>query len=187
MRDHLMARFRWTAHFRRPSLDLWLCDEFVDVINIEEKFGAVTFPRLGQRNTEIRPDLRRMPPQHDDSVRKQYRFLDVMRDQENAFCRDFLPQPQLHQFAAQVLRRKDVESRKRFVHKQDFGLHRQRSCKRFMPPERSFGYAVSKPSKPTEAKVRNARRCRSSCPMPRASNGTSTLSRTVSHGNNAKL
>ena len=57
----------------------------------------------------------------------------------------------------------------------------------FMPPERSFGYAISKPSRPTESRMRRARFIRSVRAMPRALSGASTFSITVSHGNSAKL
>ncbi len=57
----------------------------------------------------------------------------------------------------------------------------------FIPPESSFGYADSNPSRPTASIILSARLCRSIGGNPRASSGASTFSSTVSHGNSAKL
>ena len=56
-----------------------------------------------------------------------------------------------------------------------------------MPPESSFGYALWNPSNPTVSRIAFARSRRSSAPSPRAFSGASTFSRTVNHGNSAKL
>ena len=56
-----------------------------------------------------------------------------------------------------------------------------------IPPDSSFGYADSNPSRPMIPIACFARARRSSAATPAARNPSSTLSSTVSHGNSAKL
>ncbi len=65
--------------------------------------------------------------QHDDAIRQQHRFFDVVRDDENRARRHLLAKPQLEQFVAQVFRREHVECGKGLIHEQDFGLNHQRT------------------------------------------------------------
>ena len=62
-------------------------------------------------------------------------------------------------------------------------LFRANPTRCFIPPESSFGYAVSNPSSPTVSSVFSARFRRSTAPTPRASSGASTFSRTESPRN----
>jgi hypothetical protein len=56
-----------------------------------------------------------------------------------------------------------------------------------MPPESSFGYEFSNPSRPTVSRIFNALFRRGIDGVPVALSGTSTFSNTVSHGKSAKL
>ena len=57
----------------------------------------------------------------------------------------------------------------------------------FIPPDSSFGYANSNPSRPTVSRILRLRLWRSIASTPRAFSGASTFSSTVSQGNSAKL
>ena len=76
---------------------------------------------------KIRANPGRIAPEHDDPVGQQNGFLNVVGHQENAFRRDLLVEPQLHQFAAKVLRRQHVERGERLIHEQDLRFNRQRA------------------------------------------------------------
>src|SRR5262245_38133406 len=71
----------------------------------------------------------RISPQDNDTVRKLHGFFNVVRDHENAFCRDFLSKPELEQFSAQVLGRQDIKSGKRLIHEENLRFYGERTRK----------------------------------------------------------
>src|SRR5579862_9670416 len=111
MRQHAVRPFRLPVRGGRWSgREFWLGHELVDVIHVQKELGRVAFAGLRERDSKVCADLCRIAPKNDDAVRELNGFLDVVRYQENTLRRNLLPEPQLHQFAAQVLRGKNIES-----------------------------------------------------------------------------
>jgi hypothetical protein len=79
----------------------------------------------GQFDGKIGAHPGRISCQHDDAIRQQHRFFDIVGDDENGAGRHLLAEPELEQFIAQVFGREHVERGKRLIHEQDFGLHHQ--------------------------------------------------------------
>ncbi len=150
---------------------------------------AVARARHG--DAEIGADAAGILAQHHHPVGQQDRFFDVVGDDEDGAGGHFLAVPELEQLRAQVLGGEHVERGKRLVHEEHFRLHDQcageadallHAAGKLLGVRR----ARSRPGPPNRG-CAGLRFMRSVAAMPRALSGASTLSSTVSHGNNAKL
>jgi len=127
VRQHLRRCFFFVLGFRWwRELQLRLRHYFVDVIHVQNERGGLAVAGMLQRHPKIRAYFRRIAAQHDDAIRQQYRFLDIVRNDEDTSRRNFLRQPQLQQLAAQVFRGQHVQRRERLVHEQNLRFHGQR-------------------------------------------------------------
>ena len=72
----------------------------------------------------MRPGLVR-EQQH--PVAHQHRFLDVVRDEDDALDRQLAFLPEVEKIRTQIFRRQNIERRERLVHQQDVGMHDQRA------------------------------------------------------------
>ena len=68
-------------------------------------------------------------PQHDHPVGEQHGLLDVMCDDQDRLGIELLLDPEVEQFAAQVLGRQHIEGGKWLVHEQGAGPHREGASK----------------------------------------------------------
>ena len=75
---------------------------------------------------EFRMNVRRIAPQHNDAIRQNHRFFNIVSNDKNRARRYFLVQPQLEQLAAQRFCGQHVQRGKWLVHEQYFRLNHQR-------------------------------------------------------------
>ncbi len=84
---------------------------------------------MGERNGDFGRDPAGVGGEHDDPVRHQHRFLDVVGHHQDRLDGYALLLPQFEQVGAQRLRRQHVERGKGLVHQQHFRLHDERARK----------------------------------------------------------
>ena len=147
--------------------------------------------RPGQRVAQVGADPAGVGAQHQDPVREQHRFLDVVGHHDDGLGREALALPQLQQLAAQVLRGQHVQRAERLVHQQGGRLDHQG------PGEAdALAHAARQLLGVGATRSRPGRRCRwraapaptaRPAATPRASRPSSTFCCTVSHGSSAKV
>ena len=80
---------------------------------------------MGKLHIEIGADSRRISAQHNDAIGQHDCLFDIVRHDEDGAGRHLLVEPQLKQFAAQVLGSEHVESGERFIHEKHFRFDHQ--------------------------------------------------------------
>src|ERR1051325_6441288 len=93
-------------------------------IRIRSEGGVLALPRMAQRDMDLGHDVAGILAHDDDAVGHQHRFLDVVGHHQDRLRRNLFFEPQLHQLAAQRLRREHVERGERLVQAQELGLDR---------------------------------------------------------------
>ena len=128
MGKHRRAGFRGNARGGgRSELEFGLRHYLVDVIDVEQKRGGLAVARLRERHAEICANPGGIAAEDDHAVGQQDGFFDIVSHDENASRGNFLSEPQIQQFAAQVFSGENVERGERLVHEEHFRFDRQRA------------------------------------------------------------
>ncbi len=86
------------------------------------KVRGLSVAGMGHVHFEVRMDVRGIAPEHDDAVGEDDGFFDVVSDDENRACGNFVIEPKLEEFTAKCFRGEDVKRGEWLVHEENFGL-----------------------------------------------------------------
>ena len=100
----------------------------VNVIDKRAEGWIDAVARLRQVDLDLRDDPAWIRRKHQDAVAHQHRFLDVVRDEQNAADGHPAFAPEVEQVGAQSFRREHVKRRERLVHKQHFRMDDKPPC-----------------------------------------------------------
>src|SRR5580704_12550479 len=100
-------------------------EDTVDRIDKLDEMWRLAIARLRQINRKIRVNMRGISTKNDDAVGEDHGFFNVVSDDEDRACWDFVPEPKLEQFTTQCFGGEHVERGERFVHEKDLGLNDQ--------------------------------------------------------------
>ena len=155
------------------------------------ELGIEPVARMMQRDVNFGGDAAGIAGQHDDAVAHQHRFLDIVRDHEDALDRHASLDPEVEKIGAQGLGGQHVERRKGLVHQQNIGVDDKRPRKadalahaagEFL---RKGGFETVEPDQIDRFQRAPAGFVLADLPFARRP--SSTLASTVSQGNSAKL
>ncbi len=102
-------------------------EQTIDLIDDLAESGRCPVARPCQRVRNVGADAAGVGAEHDDAVGHFHRFLDIVRDQDDALGRYSPLDPQILQVAAQRFGGQDVERGERLVEQQDIGIDHERA------------------------------------------------------------
>ena len=99
----------------------------IDVVDQRAEGRVDAVARLRQVHLDLGDDAAGIGGEHQDAVAHQHRFLDIVRDQQDAADRHAAFAPEVEKVGAQRFGGEHVERGERLVHQQQLGIDHQRA------------------------------------------------------------